>query len=98
MLTGSYKNNFHIFDKNGKTHTIIEATRTPKKRKSSLLSRANNVVAAAVSKQTPAKKKDEAFEPQDFQKKVLHMTSHPQENTIAVAAVNSLYIFSAVPQ
>ncbi len=91
MATGSYKNQFHIFDRYGKSHTPIEASRVSgvkpvkKEKKTSLLGRTKS----------KSKSQDEAFETSDFSKKCLHMSWHPQENTVAVAAVNSLYIFSA---
>jgi serine/threonine-protein phosphatase 2A regulatory subunit B len=31
----------------------------------------------------------------DFGKKILHASYHPRENTIAIAATNNLFIFSA---
>lgn len=92
IATGSYKNQFHVFDRQGRSHTVLEASRLPgmkpinkKERKSSLLGRTKK-----------KKPQDETFESADFAKKCLHMSWHPQENTIAVAAVNSLYIFSAI--
>lgn len=92
VLTGSYKNQYHIFDKTGKSHVTIEASRTPQnkaKKKTPSLLRTNS------APKTP-KKKEETFEASDFTKKCLHMTWHPAESTVAVAATNSLYIFSAV--
>ena len=41
------------------------------------------------------KKKDEVnVDAIDFTKKILHASWHPQENTIAVAATNNLFIFT----
>jgi len=88
VVTGSYKNYFHIFDRHGKTHCSIEASRiataTTKRRvsKSNILSRK--------TKKSP----DEIFENADFSKKCLHLAMHPRENITAVAAVNNLYIFA----
>ena len=40
------------------------------------------------------RRKDEiSVDSLDFSKKILHTTWHPQENIIAVAATNNLYIF-----
>ncbi|GEQ69208.1 hypothetical protein JCM33374_g2879 [Metschnikowia sp. JCM 33374] len=32
----------------------------------------------------------------DFKKSILHLSWHPQENSVAIAATNNLYIFSAL--
>jgi serine/threonine-protein phosphatase 2A regulatory subunit B len=87
VLTGSYKNHLHIFDKQGKTHSHIEASTSPaiakkKAAKTSILGRKK-------------KTKDDTFETADFSKKCLHLAWHPQENIIAVSSVNSLYIFAS---
>jgi len=31
----------------------------------------------------------------DFNKKILHASWHPRENTIAIAATNNLFLYSA---
>lgn len=84
ILTGSYKNHIHVFDKQGKSHDHFEASPNPaikKQQKSTgLLGR--------------KKKKDDQFEISDFSKKCLHLTWHPQESIIAVSSVSSLYIFA----
>jgi len=84
IITGSYKNYFHIFDKNGKKHHCIEASRqaTQSKRKKKLL------------RKKKIKDEDITYDQSDFSKKVLNLTWHPQENIIAVAAVNNLFIFA----
>lgn len=33
----------------------------------------------------------------DFSKKILHASYHPCEHTVAIAATNNLFIFTAVP-
>eukprot|EP01080_Neovahlkampfia_damariscottae_P000785 gene785-9035_t len=75
IVTGSYKNNFHVFDISGSNHEIVEATRTSKKKKTS-----------------SGNKKD--FEPSDFNKRCLHLSHHPTEDVISVAAINNLYIYA----
>lgn len=32
----------------------------------------------------------------DFKKSILHLSWHPQENLVAIAATNNLYIFSTL--
>ena len=75
IVTGSYKNNFHVFDISGSNHEIVEATRTSKKKKT-----------------LSGNKKD--FEPSDFNKRCLHLSHHPTEDVISVAAINNLYIYA----
>jgi serine/threonine-protein phosphatase 2A regulatory subunit B len=87
VLTGSYKNHLHIFDRQGRTHSHIEASTSPaiakkKAPKTSILGRKK-------------KTKDDTFETPDFSKKCLHLAWHPQDNIIAVSSVNSLYIFAS---
>lgn len=91
VVTGSYKNQFHVFDRTGKQHTSVEASRTQPKRKPS---------GASSSSLTPTRRlfglsKKEDFEVKDFSKKTLHISWHPTENIIAIGAVNNLYIYSA---
>lgn len=88
VLTGSYKNHLHIFDRQGKSHSHIEASTTPSLKKKTL---------SKTSILTRKKKKsDEAFENADFTKKCLHLAWHPEDNIIAVSSVNSLFIFASM--
>ena len=85
LFTGGYHNHFYAFDRTGKNDQCIEATKVQPKKK--------------LSKKTFGRNKKGGFEVNvdtiDFEKKVLHMSLHPQENTIAVGTLNNLYIFSA---
>lgn len=95
VITGSYKNNFHIFDRQGKQHTCVEASRTPSKAKTDKKqSTKSKLLRKTPSMSSKKKEESETFETSDFSKKVLHLTWHPTENVIAVAAVNNLYIFT----
>ncbi|KAL9643435.1 hypothetical protein ABK040_010050 [Willaertia magna] len=84
VLTGSYKNNLHIFDKQGKTHYEFEASPNATKKQSipSLLGRKK-------------KSRSDQFEASDFAKKCLHLNWHPNDNVIAVSSLGSLYIFAS---
>ncbi|KAL0485748.1 protein phosphatase PP2A regulatory subunit B [Acrasis kona] len=86
VLTGSYKNHLHIFDRQGRTHSHIEASTSPAIKK-------KKTVKSLIPGRP--KKKDDTFETPDFSKKCLHLAWHPQENIIAVSSVNSLYIFAS---
>jgi len=82
IYTGSYKNNFHVFDTDGKTHDSVEATRSTRK----------NSGAKGTTLKT--KKKKEDFDTADFAKKCLHLSVHPKEEVVAVSVVNNLYIYT----
>eukprot|EP00121_Abeoforma_whisleri_P014774 Awhi_evm1s13625 len=85
-MTGSYHNNFYLFDKNGGQEVQLEATKQFKK------SGFTNPMKFG------SKKKKQQQEPNienvNFNQKVLHSDWHPTENLLAVAATNNLYIFT----
>jgi len=82
VVTGSYDHNFHIFDRFGKSNTVIEATQVPNKRRMKVprgAKRSGREDANSI----------------DFAKKMLHLAWHPTQNLIAACAMNNLYIYSA---
>jgi len=81
VLTGSYNNNFMIFDNNTKTEVQLEASKSPGKTKKSPNKRKG--------------KDDPTSEQIDFTKKILHVAWHPTENLIAVGAAHNLFMFSS---
>lgn len=87
VLTGSYSNYFHLVDWERDSSVVLQAD------KSAFKSRK----LAAMHK--PGTR---GFGPShinsnnvDFNKKILHASYHPKEDTIAIAATNNLFIFSA---
>ncbi|KXJ15705.1 serine/threonine-protein phosphatase 2A 55 kDa regulatory subunit B beta isoform [Exaiptasia diaphana] len=86
IMTGSYNNFFHIFDRKSKNDLCLEASRESSKPKQVLKPRR----VAVTGKR---KKDDITVECLDFSKKILHTAWHPKENIIAVAATNNLYLF-----
>jgi len=93
MLTGSYHNYFHIYDKNSKNDVCIEASKSARiKEKKSLIS---NKIKLGGSRRKD--KKDDVVNPDtiEFTKKALHVAWHPKENLIAVGAANNLYLYAA---
>jgi len=99
LLTGSYGNNFHIFDIGGRVDTCIEAsrllpkkTRTPKGAAKPALAPAGR---GALGAKVPAKKPHED-ENADLPKKVLHLAWHPHQNVIAVGALSNLFIYASI--
>ncbi|KAF9329634.1 protein phosphatase 2A regulatory subunit cdc55 [Podila minutissima] len=92
VLTGSYNNNFHIFDRNGTNDVTLQADKSAFKAKR--VGSAKNKMAARPGFKN-GKKDDINVESIDFSKKILHASWHPNENSIAVAATNNLFIFTS---
>lgn len=89
VLTGSYNNYFHIYDRNTKDDILLQADKSAFKAKK---------VGSTKNRGVGFNKKARADDPAngeaaDFSKKILHMSWHPQENTIALAATNNLFLF-----
>jgi len=85
LLTGSYHNQFNIYDRLSKNEVQLEATKVASKVKKPV-------------KMKPAKKKSkDELNPDnlDFSKKMLHVAWHPWENLVAVGASNNLFLFNA---
>lgn len=92
VLTGSYNNNFYIYDRNGKNDVTLQADKSAFKAKR--VGSARNKMAPRVNNKNG--KNDINVESIDFTKKILHASWHPRENSIAVAATNNLFIFTYV--
>lgn len=84
LLTGSYHNYLHIYDRIGKGDVCIEASKTPKKRLAS---------KARLNLPRPKPKKPEDAAEMDMDKKVLHCAWHPTEPCVAVGACNTVYVY-----
>lgn len=91
LLTGSYHNYFHIYDKNGKNDVCIEASKYAQKPKKS--SSITNKMKLGRKKEP--KKDDINPDTIEFTKKALHVAWHPRENLIAIGAANNLYLYAA---
>ncbi|PWN28523.1 protein phosphatase 2A regulatory subunit PR55 [Jaminaea rosea] len=120
LLTGSYNNYFHIFDKEaapgvdaaggsaagsstsspGAGEVVLQADKSAFKTKKGAGGKKGNKNAAnngngaagGAGAVGPGQMNTENV---DFNKKILHASYHPRENTIAIAATNNLFIFSA---
>eukprot|EP01103_Thecamoeba_quadrilineata_P017004 TRINITY_DN5873_c0_g1_i1.p1 TRINITY_DN5873_c0_g1~~TRINITY_DN5873_c0_g1_i1.p1 ORF type:complete len:133 (+),score=24.32 TRINITY_DN5873_c0_g1_i1:249-647(+) len=82
VITGSYNNLFNIFDTDGKGSVSIEATKTSPNQKKKGFARSNS-------------SNDLNPDRIDYNKKILHLGWHPNDNLIAVAASNRMFIYSA---
>ncbi|PWA22229.1 hypothetical protein CCH79_00012642 [Gambusia affinis] len=87
IMTGAYNNFFRMFDRHTKRDVTLEASRESSKPRAVLKPRR---VCAAGGKR---RKDDISVDSLDFTKKILHTAWHPNENIIAIAATNNLYIF-----
>lgn len=86
VMTGSYNNFFRMFDRGQRRDLTLEASRENSKPMQVLKPR-------KVSAGGKRKKDEISVDSLDFNKKILHTAWHPQDNIIAVATTNNLYIF-----
>lgn len=92
VMTGSYHNMFHVYDRWGRTDSCIEASKNPPKKKPATgLQRAGLQLGLT---RTKSKKDEISADQMDFAKKVLHMAWHPTQNIIAVSALNNLFVYN----
>lgn len=92
VMTGSYNNFFRMFNRDQRRDATLEASR-----EHSLplqLLKPRRVCAGGGGGGCSKRKKDEiSVDSLDFNKKILHTAWHPNDNIIAVATINNLYIF-----
>ncbi|GAB5592137.1 protein phosphatase 2A regulatory subunit cdc55 [Umbelopsis nana] len=86
VMTGSYDNDFHIYDVHGKTDITLQADKSA--------FRARRLGSSKNRLSRKHARGDFGSDYVDNQKKILHASWHPRENTIAVAATNNLFIFA----
>ncbi|KAF8217201.1 WD40-repeat-containing domain protein [Mycena galopus ATCC 62051] len=88
FLTGSYTNHFRVFDAEGDNDVVLQADKAVLRTKKA---------GGGMGKSAPRSLREAMqTEPQDFNKKILHASWHPREPTVAIAATNSLFVYSAV--
>jgi serine/threonine-protein phosphatase 2A regulatory subunit B len=91
VLSGSYSNYFHIYDKSSKNEVTLQADKSAFKMKKGASNKGKGLSLGRKNK-----KEEINVDTVDFTKKILHGSWHPQEYTVAVAATNNLYLFSAI--
>jgi serine/threonine-protein phosphatase 2A regulatory subunit B len=95
MMTGSYSNDIHIYDRDDNTDITLQADKSAFKAKK-LGSAKSKITMSSGNRNATSmgrRMRDDA-EYMDYNKKILHASWHPKENTIAVAATNNLFIFT----
>ncbi|GAA6024937.1 hypothetical protein JCM8202_003792, partial [Rhodotorula sphaerocarpa] len=105
VLSGSYNNYFHIYDTDATQDIVLQADKSAFKAKK--IGGKNNKGGAGAggaggaagaggkgAAGAGAKKPIVDTENIDYNKKILHASWHPREDTIAIAATNNLFLFS----
>ncbi|KAI7856055.1 WD40-repeat-containing domain protein [Circinella umbellata] len=89
MMTGSYSNNLHIYNRETMSENVLQADKSLFK--SRKLGSSKNKLG--LNGNGGGRGRRDEMDVVDFNKKILHASWHPRENTIAVAATNNLFIF-----
>mmetsp|Transcript_3567 Transcript_3567/g.12790 ORF Transcript_3567/g.12790 Transcript_3567/m.12790 type:complete len:535 (+) Transcript_3567:264-1868(+) len=90
IASGSYSNMFACFGVNNGSANFLDASKNPHRH------RASRTVLTRGRRDSQKRATEQVTLPaNDFNTKLLHLAWHPERNTIAAAASNSLYIFSA---
>ncbi|KAJ7856949.1 hypothetical protein B0H14DRAFT_3135917 [Mycena olivaceomarginata] len=83
FLTGSYHNYFRVYDAEGENNVVLQADKAVLRTKKRGKVTPRSLLEAMQT------------EPQDFNKKIAHASWHPREATVAIAATNNLFVYSA---
>ncbi|RCI04108.1 protein phosphatase 2A regulatory subunit cdc55 [Rhizopus stolonifer] len=95
IMTGSYSNYIHLYGREDDTDIALQADKSAFKAKKLgtknkiTMSSGNNGRGGNMGRRMRG---DDEY--MDYNKKILHASWHPRENTIAVAATNNLFIFT----
>ncbi|KAK7061031.1 protein phosphatase 2A regulatory subunit cdc55 [Paramarasmius palmivorus] len=94
VLTGSYHNYFRIYDVDTLDDVVLQADKSAFKIKK--IGGPGAQKMGAKNGARPNGLRDMmSLDTLDFNKKILHASWHPRENTIAIAATNNLFLYSA---
>ncbi|GAA5904457.1 protein phosphatase 2A regulatory subunit CDC55 [Sporobolomyces salmoneus] len=105
VLSGSYNNYFHIYDQKAEQDIVLQADKSAfKAKKIGANKGGKGATGTGATGGANGGKKGAAggangkpiidTENIDFNKKILHASWHPRENTIAIAATNNLFLYS----
>lgn len=108
VMTGSYNNNFMIYptDPTKDTEVVLQADKTAfKAKKVGVPTPINSAASTNAGRKSGSRsgspagaggrmRKETDADQIDFNKKILHMSWHPSEDSIAIAATNNVSIFS----
>uniref|UniRef100_A0A8C5C3N5 Serine/threonine-protein phosphatase 2A 55 kDa regulatory subunit B n=1 Tax=Gadus morhua TaxID=8049 RepID=A0A8C5C3N5_GADMO len=93
VMTGSYNNFFRMFDRAQRRDATLEASREHNLPLQLLKPRRVCTGGGGGGGCSKRKKDEISVDSLDFNKKILHTAWHPNDNIIAVATINNLYIF-----
>ncbi|CAM9354214.1 unnamed protein product [Chrysoparadoxa australica] len=82
VMSGTYGSACQLYDRFGNKQCTLEVSKDPSKR-------------GKKSKRKGAAGGPAPHTPLDYEKKILHLSWHPQDDIIAVAGLNKLYIYTA---
>lgn len=85
ILSGSYNNNFHIYDKNAETDVVLQADKSAFKAKKVGAQKNKGGANAKGAQKANGVRTPVDTDTIDFNKKILHASWHPREDTIAVS-------------
>ena len=88
VLTGSYHNYFRIFDVETLNDVVLQADKSAFKAKKIGGPLPGNKAGMKNGVRPGGMRENMALETLDFNKKILHASWHPRENTIAVSTVS----------
>ncbi|KAH8926218.1 protein phosphatase PP2A regulatory subunit B [Atractiella rhizophila] len=94
ILSGSYNNYFHIYDVEGQTDVPLQADKSAFKAKKMGAGKKSTNVGFPGKAAPKNGGKIGDMDALDFNKKILHASWHPREDTIAIAATNNLFLFA----
>ncbi|GAA5849565.1 hypothetical protein JCM8547_000499 [Rhodosporidiobolus lusitaniae] len=94
VLSGSYNNYFHIYDKNAEQDIVLQADKSAFKAKKMGAGKAKGAAGKGANGNGAAKKPIIDVDNVDYNKKIMHASWHPREDTIAIAATNNLFLYS----
>ncbi|KAJ8462400.1 hypothetical protein ONZ45_g17946 [Pleurotus djamor] len=96
VLTGSYHNYFRIYDTEGTGDVVLQADKSAfKAKKIGGPLPGNKGGKNGMGRGASSLRDAMQLDALDFNKKILHASWHPRENTIAIAATNNLFLYSA---
>ncbi|KAH9815585.1 WD40-repeat-containing domain protein [Melampsora americana] len=90
VLSGSYNNYFHIYDKEATTDIVLQADKSAFKAKKIGTAGGPKSNSGAMKPPSAAAQDTENL---DFGKRIMHASWHPREDTIAIAATNNVCDF-----
>ncbi|KAI7899758.1 WD40-repeat-containing domain protein [Cokeromyces recurvatus] len=93
MMTGSYSNDIHIYSREDENEITLQADKSAFKAKK-LGAAKSKITMSQGNRAAMGRRMRDDSDYMDYNKKILHASWHPKENTIAVAATNNLFIFT----